>query len=72
MRAPRGNGMGKALTRGKALTGAALVGALLLLAGCGVRGNLEPPPGTQTTQPHSGPDAKETPHRPFILDRLLR
>lgn len=49
------------------------------LAGCGVRGSLELPPAAeqaQTAQAESGQGkpagAAPKPHKPFILDRLLR
>lgn len=49
--------------------------AALSLAGCGVRGPLEPPPGA-IAEPQSGSapaEADETaaPSKPFILDPLL-
>ena len=48
------------------------------LAGCGVKGPLEPPPGEpnaasapdQSTSPE-GSEKTRKPHRPFILDGLL-
>ncbi|MBS9476005.1 LPS translocon maturation chaperone LptM [Ancylobacter radicis] len=55
---------------------AVLMGGILALAGCGVRGPLEPPPDTPLGQP--GPDGKMPkdtgpvkPDKPFILDPLL-
>jgi predicted small lipoprotein YifL len=58
------------------------VGAALLalaLAGCGVRGNLETPHDAKaeaTAQADSGQGKPEgaapKPHRPFVLDGLLR
>ena len=53
----------------------------LSLAGCGVRGSLELPPEakaeqTQTAQAESGQGkpagAAPKPHKPFLLDGLLR
>ena len=53
-----------------------LLGGALALGGCGVKGNLEPPPDTPMGQ--KGPDGKMPkdtgpvkPNRPFILDGLL-
>ena len=55
--------------------------AVALLAGCGVRGNLEPPgaanaPASDTATADSGQGKKEgeapKPHKDFILDGLLR
>lgn len=53
--------------------------AALALAGCGVRGSLEPPPGATpdpTAKANSGMGKPEgstgSPHKPFILDDLLR
>ncbi|WAC28609.1 LPS translocon maturation chaperone LptM [Ancylobacter sp. SL191] len=55
---------------------AVLMGGALALAGCGVRGPLEPPPDSALGQP--GPDGKMPkdtgpvkPNKPFILDPLL-
>ncbi len=59
--------------------------AVLVLAGCGVKGGLEPPPGTQppapqaaaeptSARPMGAPPAPRTsarPDEPFILDPLL-
>lgn len=52
------------------------LGGALALGGCGVKGPLEPPPGSPQTQP--GPDGKVPkdtgpvkPKQPFILDGLL-
>ena len=62
----------------------ALFGALLsalVLAGCGVKGPLEPPPGPQVTaeptsaRPLGAPPAPRTsarPDQPFALDPLLQ
>nr|WP_281503010.1 lipoprotein [Ancylobacter crimeensis] len=51
-----------------------MLGAAAALGGCGVKGPLEPPPGS--VQP--GPDGKpgkdpgiQKPHKPFLLDPLL-
>jgi len=54
--------------------------ALMALAGCGVRGSLELPPeakaqqNTATADSGQGKAAGEAakPHKPFILDGLLR
>ncbi|MCK0197846.1 lipoprotein [Ancylobacter sp. 6x-1] len=53
---------------------AMMLGAAAALGGCGVKGPLEPPPGS--VQP--GPDGKpgkdpgiQKPHKPFLLDPLL-
>jgi predicted small lipoprotein YifL len=58
--------------------------AVLVLAGCGVKGGLEPPPGSQpaptqaTGEPPvrtiGGPPPQRTerPDEPFVLDSLLR
>jgi predicted small lipoprotein YifL len=53
-----------------------------LLAGCGVRGNLEAPPGAAASGEATRPDAADAagsgaksvakPHRPFVLDSLIR
>jgi predicted small lipoprotein YifL len=48
-----------------------LVLAAATLAGCGVRGSLQPPPGSSPPPPESS-SAPETPQRPFVLDRILR
>ncbi|GAB4071239.1 lipoprotein [Ancylobacter sp. Lp-2] len=52
------------------------LGGALAMAGCGVKGPLEPPPGTALGTP--GPDGKMPkdtgpvkPNKPFILDGLL-
>lgn len=65
--------MGKALVRGIVLA------AALAVAGCGVRGSLEAPPGTKTettAKAASGQGKPEgaapKPHQGFILDGLLR
>jgi predicted small lipoprotein YifL len=58
----------------------AALGLAATLAGCGVRGNLEAPPdakaaGTATTgdaASAAGSSTKQQPHRPFILDGLIR
>ncbi len=50
-----------------------MAAAAVLLAGCGVRGSLEAPPeakadaSAQPVKPGEPP-----PHRPFVLDGLLR
>ena len=59
--------------------------AVLVLAGCGVKGGLEPPPGSRPAEPQAtagppsarplgGPPAPRTsarPEEPFALDPLL-
>ncbi len=48
----------------------ALAALGLVLAGCGVKGPLEPPAGVVNKS--APPDQSKTePHRPFILDGLL-
>jgi len=47
--------------------------AMLALAGCGVRGSVEAPPGA--TADAGGPPAapgEPKPHDSFVLDRLIR
>ena len=46
----------------------------LLLAGCGVRGSLEKPPGVQNESNDATPGkpCDPVPHRPSVLDPLLR
>ncbi|HEU0158142.1 MAG TPA: lipoprotein [Hyphomicrobiaceae bacterium] len=46
----------------------------LLLAGCGVRGSLEKPPGVQNESNDATPGkpGEPVPHRPSILDPLIR
>ena len=60
------------------LAASALGGAL---GGCGVRGNLEAPPAAKADGTATSPEAadpgtnsavKAKPHKPFILDGLLR
>ena len=67
---PDGDDMGRFFRAGLVV----LVGALAL-AGCGVNGPLEPPPGavapTDKTTPTPAPNAAK-PHDPFILDGILR
>jgi len=56
------------------ISGATLLLAVLALAGCGVRGSLDLPQEAKAEQAEAnkiGPDGK-APHKPFILDRLLR
>jgi len=50
-----------------------LCGALLL-AGCGVRGSLEKPPGVQGDigDATPGKPGEPVPHKPSVLDPLLR
>ena len=50
--------------------------AATMLAGCGRRGPLEPPPGAEDPAPPPGtarpaPEEGERPSRPFVLDGLL-
>jgi predicted small lipoprotein YifL len=56
---------------------ALLLGSALGLAGCGVRGSLDAPPSAATetggaTPGTPGTAAAAGPHKPFILDPLLR
>ena len=46
----------------------------LSLAGCGVRGSLEAPPQAQTDTGGATPGTpgQQTPHKPSILDPLIR
>jgi hypothetical protein len=46
----------------------------LILAGCGVRGSLEKPPGVQNESNDATPGkpGEPVPHRPSVLDPLLR
>jgi predicted small lipoprotein YifL len=46
----------------------------LLLAGCGVRGSLEKPPGVQSDSGDATPGkpGEPVPHKPSVLDPLLR
>jgi hypothetical protein len=50
---------------------AALLGALAL-PGCGVRGSLEKPPGVDAGDATPGKPGEPVPHKPSILDPLLR
>ena len=43
----------------------------LTLAGCGVRGPLEPPSAANTPEGQTAPDPAPVEDRPFILDGLL-
>lgn len=71
-----------ALLRIKSLVAVALFCAVGVgFAGCGVKGPLEPPPGTKVTgeatspdaqDPGSNSDAPKKPHKDFMLDPLLR
>lgn len=66
------------------ISGTGLAAALLLaglLAGCGVRGNLEAPPEAKAAGTAASPEAadagansvvKPKPHKEFILDGLIR
>lgn len=44
------------------------------LSACGKRGTLEPPPAVAPTEKSASvePKTNEKPHRPFVLDGLLR
>jgi predicted small lipoprotein YifL len=57
------------------IAGAALLAGALALAGCGVKGSLEPPPGAAVAKPAKGPNGEDLPppkpQRPFFLDPLL-
>ena len=51
-----------------------LVGALAL-AGCGVNGPLEPPPGRVAATDKTTPtpvEGQTVPHKPFVLDGILQ
>ena len=57
----------------------ALLGVAIAVAGCGVRGSLEPPAGSanaNTASADSGQGKKEgeapKPHKDFVLDGLIR
>jgi predicted small lipoprotein YifL len=56
------------------VVGALLVLGALSLAGCGVRGSLEAPPGEKAETGNAIPGNLPQPgaHRPMILDPLLR
>jgi predicted small lipoprotein YifL len=59
-------------TSARLMTAAALV---LSFAGCGYKGSLDPPPETkeQAARPKStDPADRNTPDKPFILDRVIR
>jgi predicted small lipoprotein YifL len=47
------------------------LGGVLALCACGVRGSLEKPPGVQS-EAGDAPPGKPAPHKPSILDPLLR
>jgi predicted small lipoprotein YifL len=50
-----------------------LILATLGLSACGKRGTLEPPAAAPTEKSASvEPKPREKPHRPFVLDGLLR
>jgi predicted small lipoprotein YifL len=54
---------------------ALLLLATMSLSACGKRGTLEPPavaPADKTAQTSPEPKPGEKPHRPFVLDPLLR
>ena len=46
--------------------------ATLALAACGKRGALEAPPTASATDKSVEPKPNEKPHKPFVLDPLLR
>jgi predicted small lipoprotein YifL len=50
------------------------VAGLLSIPGCGVRGSLETPPGekTQTGGATPGTPGEPVPHKPSVLDPLIR
>jgi predicted small lipoprotein YifL len=50
------------------------VAGVLSLSGCGVRGSLEAPPGakTETGSATPGTPGQPVPHRPSVLDPLIR
>jgi predicted small lipoprotein YifL len=52
----------------------AFLASALLLAGCGVRGSLEKPPGVQSDSGDATPGkpGEPVPHKPSVLDPLLR
>ena len=52
----------------------AFLASALLLAGCGVRGSLEAPPQerTETGAAVPGTPGQPVPHKPSILDPLIR
>lgn len=59
--------------------GGALLLAVVLAAGCGIKGSLEPPPeakADKAAKANSGQGKKEgeapRPHRDFLLDGLIR
>ncbi len=55
---------------------ALLLGSALALGGCGVRGSLEAPPSANTETGSATPGTPgtpgTTPHKPSILDPLIR
>ena len=46
--------------------------ATLAVSACGKRGALEAPPSEEGKSSSVQPNPKEKPHRPFVLDNLLR
>ncbi len=67
--------------RCKFVVAAALLAAMSALAGCGVKGPLEPPAqakvegeakSAETAAAGENSSAKPKPHEPFVLDGLLR
>ena len=59
---------------GKLLAWTLIAVGALSLGGCGVRGSLEAPPAatTETGGATPGTPGQPVPHKPFILDPLLR
>ena len=62
-------------------SGTLLIAMALLVAGCGIKGSLDAPPGAKAAGTATSPAAKGTgkdsaapkkKHRPFILDGMLR
>jgi predicted small lipoprotein YifL len=56
----------------RGLTFALMLSLTLALAACGKRGVLEAPPTAEPTDKSVEPKTNEKPHKPFILDPLLR
>ena len=54
-----------------AITLLTIMGLSFLIAGCGVRGPLEPPPEAQVIEGQGPVKEEQKPHRGFILDKLL-
>ncbi len=69
------------VARNRRAAALAVLAAAMLVGGCGVRGNLESLPEAKATGAATSPDAadagansavKPKPHKPFVLDGLLR